>query len=482
MILYDLINHCDVKYCTAEPTLEISGVCTDSRLLKQGDAFIAIRGTKQDGHDFIPSAISSGASLIVAEDGFEKGGIIGLCSSSAIPLVIVSNTRRASAFMYSNFNDSPASKLRLIAVTGTNGKTTTTYMLRAIFAAASINTAIIGTTTSALTTPDPEQLYPRLRELHASGVQYVMMEASSHALALDKLAPIIFEAGIFTNLTPEHLDFHVTMENYYQSKAKLFERCRLGLFNHDDEYGVRMYQSALCDKMYFGRRDDGEYLDFTTVNAINRGVNGIEYSLLSRDLLFRVSSPMTGDFNISNSLGAACCAIALGIPPKAVRDGLRTMRGVPGRMERVYSRRDDIAVFIDFAHTPDALENLLRSVRKIMNPNQRLTVLFGCGGDRDRTKRSVMGSIASRLADFVIITSDNSRSEKPGDIISQILRGIDRERPHKVIENRRDAIEWAVRTAQSGDVIILAGKGHEKYEITADGIHPFNEAEIVAKA
>lgn len=479
MLLRELLEGCDIVYTNAEPSLETAGVRCDSRLTRRGDAFICLRGTHSDGHDYAPAAIAAGASLIVAEDGFERGELAGLCERSGAKLVIVKSTRRAAAFMFSHLSGDPSSRLRLIAVTGTNGKTTVTYMLRAIFSAAGKNVSIIGTTTGFMTTPDPEQLYPRLASIADSGGEYVMMEASSHALALEKLAPVIFEAGIFTNLTPEHLDFHITMENYYQAKARLFEQCRAGFFNHDDPSGRRMFASAPCDRWFFGEGEDAE-LDFAAKNIMNRGVAGLEYNLLSRDLLFRVTTPMTGGFNVSNSLGAASAALSLGISPQAVRDGLRTMRGVPGRLERIYCRRDDIAVFIDYAHTPDALDNLLRAVRALMNPRQRLTVLFGCGGDRDRSKRKVMGSIASRLADMVIVTSDNSRSEKPSDIIDEIMRGIDRERPYKVIESRREAIIWAVTEALPGDVIILAGKGHENYEITAEGVKPFSESEIVA--
>lgn len=481
MVLSELLSGVHITETTADERLEISDVTCYSEAVKPGGMFICICGTRSDGHDYIDRAVYNRASVIVVQDGCLSDTTHEFLSGSgSVSYVSVKNTREAQAYIYNNKFGSPSRRLRLIAVTGTNGKTTTSYMLHAILTEAGYKTGLIGTTTGALTTPDPDVLYCRLRDMADEGIDYVVMEASSHALAFDKLAPCIFDTGIFTNLTPEHLDFHITMENYYAAKSKLFEQCRVGLFNYDSEYGKKMYFSAPCDKYFYSVGSDTA--DFTARAAVNRGTEGIGYCLLTGDLMFRVSSPIPGEFSVYNTLAAASTAIVLGIDPRVIRAAIAKMTGVPGRIQRVYAKRDDISVFIDYAHTPDALENVLRAVRNFMTPEQRLTLLFGCGGDRDPSKRPVMGAIASRFADFVIVTSDNSRSEPPLRIIGEIVKGMDRERPHTVIESRREAITYAVVNARPGDVLLLCGKGHEDYEINASGRIPFSEARIVAEA
>lgn len=467
--------------------LDISDAAVNSGAVKAGGAFICLRGTKADGHAFIPEAVSRGAALIVAEEGALSSDERNfLTRSGEISLVTVKNTRRACAFIFDNLNGRPSSRLKFFAVTGTNGKTTVASLLDSIMRESGLSCALIGTTTGAsianMTTPDPEILYPRLNALAKSGVEFVAMEASSHALAYDKLAPIIFETGIFTNLTPEHLDFHPTMDDYYAAKAKLFEQCRVGCFNYDDPSGRRMYENSPCDRFYYSISDASPEIRFAAKNITSLGISGSEYDLFSEDIALSLRTPMPGLYNVSNTLCAAAVMLDYGIERRAIRDGIRKMKGAVGRMERVPCRRDDITVFIDYAHTPDALENLLRSVRLMLTEGQRLTLLFGCGGDRDRAKRPVMGAIASRLCDLVIVTSDNSRSEKPSDIIAQIVRGMDRSHPYTVIEDRREAILFALREARPNEVVILAGKGHENYEINDTGIHPFDEREICAMA
>ena len=449
---------------------DIPAVSHDSEGCTPGGMFICISGLHYDGNDYIGRAVFNGARYIVSEKHL---GLLDCLHGIRVP-----SARAAMARIYSNFYGNPASRLRMIGVTGTNGKTTTTYMLQAILNEAGHKTGLIGTVSGSMTTPDPDLLYRTLSEMAGDGMEFAVMEASSHALALDKLCPIHYEAAIFTNLTPEHLDFHGTMDRYLAAKAKLFSMCDAGFFNYDDEYGQQLYFDAPCRRYFYSAESD--CADFVAKNIVSRGTEGIEYQLLARDIIFRITAALPGRFNVSNTLAAASCAYTLGVDTRCIRSALSKMRGVPGRIERVPVGGDEYTVFIDYAHTPDALENVLRTVRRFMTREQRLVLLFGCGGDRDRTKRPVMGAIASRLADFTIVTSDNSRSEKPGDIIAQILRGMDRERPYTVIENRRDAIEYAVMTARRGDVILLAGKGHEDYEIDAAGRHPFSEREIVA--
>lgn len=503
--------------------ISLTGICADSSKVEAGNVFICISGLHKNGHDFIHEAISRHAGLIVLEEIRNTGNT---------PSILVSDCREAFAIMCNNFYGKPASggKLKIIAVTGTNGKTTTAHMLRDIFDAAGYKTGIFGTVTNSLTTPDPDQFYSELAAMRDSGIEYVFMEASSHALALKKLAPVQFEAGIITNLTPEHLDFHGTMENYMKAKGVLMEQSRLCIINYDDP--CRDYMADVAGKRlgevtikFFSLSDDTA--DYTAKNAKCFGVNGIRYDFLTKNRLFRIDCPIAGSFTIQNSLAAAACAYELGIDQRIIVDSMRRMKGIPGRLERISlfcpscrtecpyvgNRQIDrlnfedlsssnaveafaevakpelvklenraLTVFIDYAHTPDALDKLLRTVRGFKEPGQRLTLLFGCGGDRDRSKRSVMGAVASRLADFVIITSDNSRTEDPNAIIADIMKGIDKELPHIVIPDRREAIKYAVKCAVDGEIIILAGKGHERYEINGNGRFYFDEREIVREA
>ncbi len=481
MTLGELFCGIEIIYSSSDKDIQISEVISMSSQCVPGCLFICIRGLHSDGHDYIPQAVELGASVILVQEGLLEPESADLIKSEGRDFVVVRNTRAAAAYIYNNYCGNPVSKLKFLAVTGTNGKTTTAHMLYSILKEAGKKAALIGTTTGLLTTPDPHVFYPVLQDLVRSGAEYVVMEASSHALAFDKLAPVIFDIGIFTNLTPEHLDFHGSMEEYFSAKARLFKSCKTGLFNSDDVYGKLMYNESPCDKYYFSAGSDIT-ADFLAKSVTNGGIEGSGYVFLAQNTLIRIKISMPGMFNVSNSLAAASAAFLCGIGAKDIRNALMSMTGVPGRFEKVRLIRNDISVFIDFAHTPDALENILTTARSLMTANQRLTVLFGCGGDRDRAKRPAMGRIASKLADFVIITSDNSRSEEPSEIIAEIIRGVDREKPHIVIESRREAIKWAIRNASEGDIILLCGKGHEKYEITKSGKFPFDEISIVKEA
>jgi len=484
LLLCEIIKGIEITGGNALPELDVCDIAVHSDSVKPGGAFICLRGLTSDGHSYIDRAVCKGASLIIAEDlCLKREDVDFLSGASGVSYITVKNTRRAAAFAFDNFYLNPSRRMKMYAVTGTNGKTTTASLLNAVFREAGFKSELIGTVTGPMTTPDPEMLYPHLKKLADSGIEYVVMEASSHALAYDKLAPIIFEGGIFTNLTPEHLDFHADMEDYFSAKAKLFEQCRRGYFNYDCAEGRRMYRGAPCDRFYYSIDENcSDEVDFRAKNIEYMGISGSEYDLFANDMFINVKTPLPGKYNISNTISAAAAAIDAGIDRKILRDAIRKMKGAIGRMERVPCRRDDITVFIDYAHTPDALENLLRAVRSMMKAGQSLTVLFGCGGDRDRYKRPVMGAIASRLADHVIVTSDNSRSENPSDIIAAIIKGIDRERSYRVIEDRREAILTAIREAKSGEIIILAGKGHENYEISLQGKKYFDEREIVSNA
>ncbi len=477
-------------FCPPEAeNTEIVGLATDSRRVVSGGLFICIRGLHTDGHTYIEHAVKNGAVCILVDRYAE------IPSESSVIYLQCGDCRSTCAYLYHAWYGFPGERLRLIGVTGTNGKTSVTHMIRTILENSLHRCGLIGTIgcesvgrkpelpiwdgTANMTTPDPEQLYAILAQMVRDDVEYVVMEVSSHALALQKLAPLRFEAAIFTNLTPEHLDFHKTMSSYAQAKATLFQKARFAVINADSPYASQMQRavSGDCITCSNGGRKADFYADEPTVDPW-----GVSYRLCSVCTRLKISCPIPGDFTIMNSMQAAICALELGCAPAVIQNSLATFHVVKGRMERVRLPGADFTVLIDYAHTPDALEKLLHTAKHFRSDNGRLIVLFGCGGDRDRTKRAVMGHIASQNADVVIVTSDNSRSEEPNKIIEEILSGMDLETPYSVIPNRKQAIESVISSAQKGDLILLAGKGHETYEITKEGKRPFDEREIVRDA
>ncbi len=490
MKLAELMKNTGASVPGNEASREIGGICSDSRKVRPGDAFVCIRGTKKDGNDFAAEALFRGAAVVVSDAAGGPG------------TVKVPDARAAESRMWNNFTGDPTAGMKTVAVTGTNGKTTVSYMLRGIFRAAGYLTGTVTTVCSsigeeitdpgggssvsdaaaAMTTPDPEVFYPLAAKMRDAGVGVFIFEASSHALAQKKLDPVTPDVSVFTNLSEEHLDFHLTMENYFLAKASLADRSEKLIVNGDDPYMIRLAArpgAVVCRTTppVFGERCDVRALRVKLL-----GVRGVEYVLYSDPRVFRVSVPVPGDFTVSNSLLASAAALSLGVSRGAVADALGGFRGVPGRLYRATPADCPFTVFIDYAHTPAALSSLLRTVRGTARPGTRITVLFGCGGDRDRSKRKKMGAVASSLADFTVVTSDNPRSEDPDLIIRQIMTGIDREKPHAVIRDRKAAIEYCVSEAVPGEVIVLAGKGHEKYEITAEGKKPFDEEAIVTEA
>ncbi len=467
---------------------EIGGVKTDSRRVEKGDLFICIRGLHADGHSFAEDAAKRGAAAILVCEDYEG-------TPDAL-LLKTKDTRSAAARIYNAWYGDPASKLHVIAVTGTNGKTSVTFMLRAIFEAALYRCGLIGTVScysagrrmdirsenplANMTTPDPEELYRILAEMVKDGVEYVFMEVTSHALALGKPDAIHFDAAVFTNLTPEHLDFHGDMATYFETKKRLFALSDRAVLNIDDAYGAHLADELQIPFVTCSAK--GKSADYTATQICNHGVDGNEYRVVSADKRFTVRTQIPGTFSVINSLEAAACASMLGISPGVIMTALGSLAGIDGRMERVrLGVLVEYSVFIDYAHTPDALENLLVTARALCREGERVVLLFGCGGDRDKSKRKVMGEIAARLADFVILTSDNSRSEEPMEIIREIQKGLVGS-DYIVIPERRRAIEFAIREAHDGDVILLAGKGHEEYEIDRDGKRFFSEKQIAVEA
>ncbi len=480
MTIRELMYGAEVTSFGGTENIEIVGVSGDSRKIRTGFVFLCISGTNADGHTFIPKAAEQGAVAAIVEY---------IPENCPIPCIVCPDTRLAASFVFSNWFQRPQDAMKMVGITGTNGKTSTTYMLRTVFEAAGYNVGVIGTIQISwagksidmgMTTPDPERLFGTLAEMRADGVEYVFMEVSSHSLCLGRVAPIHFIASAYTNLTPEHLDFHKTMEEYAAAKEILFTMSDLGVFCTDNEYVKAAAEKQLCKTYTVSTIGSADY----TADCIAyESMDGISYRLTTpagRSL--QVTCPIAGRFTVNNTLGAIVLSLLLGIDETTVLSAIATMGGVPGRIERVTPASLPFSAVIDYAHTPDALENVINALLHSRKEGQKLTVLFGCGGDRDKTKRPIMGEIATRLADQTIITSDNCRSEDPDAIIRDILAGIHAEKLYTVIVDRRDAIAYAIANAVDGEIILIAGKGHENYEIKKDGKHPFSEKDEVAKA
>lgn len=452
----------------------ITGVTSDSRKVKEGYAFVCINGAVADGHSFAEKAVESGAAVIIAER--DTG-----CDNQ----IIVADTHAAYSEMCANWFSRPADKLKLIGVTGTNGKTSVTYMLKKVLESAGEKVGLIGTIQNMIdgeieeaknTTPDAYELNSLFARMVNVGCTYAVMEVSSHALEQCRVYNLNFEAAIFTNLTQDHLDYHVTMENYLNAKKKLFRMCKVAVLNCDDEYYEQIACGLDCKVVTYSTGNNSTY----SAKAIKYKPASVEYEFVSDTQITHVKVNTGGNFTVYNSLAAVCCARELGFQLENCVKGLELLEGVKGRAE-VVPTNTDYTVIIDYAHTPDGLKNILTTFKEC--DHNRLTVLFGCGGDRDKTKRPIMGSIAARYADFVIVTSDNPRSEEPSEIIKDILVGMDGTvTPYKVIENRIDAIKYAIETASKDDIIVLAGKGHETYQILSTGKIHLDEREVIAEA
>ena len=453
---------------------EITGITCDSRQIKPGYAFVCIKGTKSDGHDYAEAAVKSGAAAIICERDLKLD-----CQ------VITDNTHAAYADMCAAWFGNPADSLRLFGVTGTNGKTSVTYMLKKIFEKAGYKVGLIGTIQNMIgdeviaahnTTPNAYELNSLFALMKAKGCAVVIMEVSSHALDQLRVYRLNFEVAMFTNLTQDHLDYHITMENYLAAKKKLFRMCRTAVINSDDSYAKELMEGLDCKIVTYSTGNDSTY----SAKAINYRPASVEYEFVSDTEICHIKVATGGKFTVYNSLCAAVCAVEAGIPVATAAEALAELKGVKGRAESVPTGRD-FTIIIDYAHTPDGLKNILSTFRECKK--NRLIVVFGCGGDRDKTKRPIMGSIAEHFADYVIVTSDNPRTEDPGEIIKDILAGMKNSAvPVKVIENRTEAIKFAVSIAEKDDIIVLAGKGHETYQILGTGTIHLDEREIVAEA
>lgn len=477
MKLSQLLVGVQTKEIACDLEQEITGISYDSRRTKPGDLFVAVSGFTTDGHKFIPMAVEKGAAVILCEKKPEV----------PVAYILVESTRLALSLVSANWFGHPAEKLKLIGVTGTNGKTTVTYLVKTLLEQClHAKVGLIGTIQNMIgeqvleterTTPESFDLQELFFQMVQAGCTYAVMEVSSHALALHRVAGVPFAVGIFTNLTRDHLDFHKTMEDYQKAKAVLFRQCQIGVLNLDDTYAAQMQADGTCKWLTYSAEKD--QADLVAKN-IKLKANKVEMEAVIGNDISRIELGIPGKFTVYNAMAATGAALALGIPLKEIAKAMKMAHGVKGRAEVVPTPGKPYTVIIDYSHTPDSLENILQTVRGFCKG--RVIVVFGCGGDRDATKRPIMGKIAVAHADLVVVTSDNPRTEDPDKIISEIVAGVgDTKTPYQVIPNRREAIRWALENGETDDVIILAGKGHETYQILGTEVTHLDEREEVAK-
>jgi len=454
----------------------VSGISIDSRTTKKGDAFVAIKGSEFDGHNFINDAIKKGATCIVTNSDVE----------TAMPLVRVRDTRKALASLAADFYGNPSRELKVIGITGTNGKTTVSFLLQNILKQAGMRTGLIGTINYKIgnkaidainTTPSALILQKLLKEMVDDSTDFAVMEVSSHSLAQHRTDNINFDTAVFTNITPEHLDYHKSFKQYLEAKKRLFSAlapASWAVLNSEDPLCEDIANTVRSKKiMNFGIESDAD----VWARDIKMNVYGSQFVMGTKKESFNVKTSLIGRHNISNILAASAAALAEGIDLKTIEKAIRNFNGVPGRLQAIGTKKR-FSVFIDYAHTDDALKNALKALTVIKKRN--LIVVFGCGGMRDRTKRPRMGHVAANFADYIIITSDNPRSEDPRLIAKEVESGINKGfTDYEIILDRKKAIEKALALAKSGDFILIAGKGHETYQIIGDKRIPFNDEEIV---
>lgn len=487
--LIDIIRTLEVTSIIGPQDVEITDITADSRAVTNSSLFIALDGATVDGHDYIDKAVAAGAVAVIVSKPVQV--------NDDVCVITVKDTRAAMMVVVPSFFDYPANKMRMIGVTGTNGKTTTTHMIRHILKNQGHKVGVIGTVHIMIgdtsypihnTTPDVVDLQHILHQMVEEGVTYCVMEVSSHALALGRVAGVEFDTAVFTNLTQDHLDFHKTFENYLATKCKLFEQVsssnqhksnKGAVINIDDAYGERVVQKTKAPTITYSAQGKG------TLNAsdIQMSTKMSDYTVQYNGESYRVSMNTTGLFNVYNTLAAIGACLQEGISMEAIDMALKTFSAVPGRFELI-EEGQDFAVVVDYAHTPDGLENILQTAQSIKE--KRIIVVFGCGGDRDATKRPIMGRIAAKYGDIIYVTSDNPRTEDPIQIVKDVEAGVKEAlrdgTSYKVIVDRRDAINHAIGAAKSGDIVIIAGKGHENYQILKDQTIHFDDREEARRA
>ncbi len=475
MKLKDLLSGVSVLETNVDLQQEVEYVCYDSRKVMKGSLFVAISGFATDGNRFIPMALEKGATAVVTASR----------PNADVPYILVESDRKALAQISCNYFGHPSGDMTMIGVTGTNGKTSVTLLLKQVLEKTiGAKVGLIGTMENQIgdkiipaerTTPESFELQQLFAQMRDAGCTHVVMEVSSHAIALDRVAGIHFQAGAFTNLTEDHLDFHKTMEAYCEAKAQLFSRCDKGVCNADDPWFSAITAGASCQLLSTGVHHEADM----QAKNLQLHSDGVSFDVVVDGVRMPVSLPIPGRFTVYNALTVLELAKALGIPVSQSVEALRCAKGVRGRVEVVPTPGKPYTVLVDYAHTPDGLENVLRSVRDFCKG--RVIAVFGCGGDRDPIKRPIMGKIGVELSDFAVITSDNPRTEDPMGIISQIVAGIDApQERYTIIENRRKAIRYAMDKAEKNDIIVLAGKGHETYQEIQGVKHHLDEREEVA--
>jgi UDP-N-acetylmuramoyl-L-alanyl-D-glutamate--2,6-diaminopimelate ligase len=466
--------------------VEIGTLQYDSRKVSAGDLFVALRGTVVDGHTFIDKAVANGAKVVVLEDD----GVLpdSYFMHAGVVKIVVADSRKALAKMAANYFDNPSHRIRLIGVTGTNGKTSTTYLMKSILEASGEKVGLIGTIEYTIgdearpathTTPESLELNALLAAMLQRGCTAAVMEVSSHSLVMKRVYGLKFAAAVFTNLTQDHLDFHHTMGNYFQAKKILFdglEADAVAVTNADDPHGLRIIETTAARTLTYSINGTGDVV----ASNVRVSLAGTTFDVASRNVTVTVTSPLIGRFNVQNMLAAYATATGIGVEAGAIRKGIANLKSVPGRFQHISSPDGWIAV-VDYAHTPDALENCLRAIHDIMpmESRGRVITVFGCGGNRDKGKRPQMGRIATELSDVTILTSDNPRLENPDDILAEIRTGCLPGKTLFIEADRRKAIALALGQAQRGDVVLIAGKGHEDYQIIGTQKKHFDDREEV---
>ncbi|MFZ5651468.1 MAG: UDP-N-acetylmuramoyl-L-alanyl-D-glutamate--2,6-diaminopimelate ligase [Bacillota bacterium] len=488
MNLKDLIEELAVLRVEGSDEIEIKGISYDSRTVEPGFLFVAIEGYKADGHHYVTQAVEAGAAAVMAQKEVDV--------PSGVTLVKAENTRVGLAQVSAAFYGHPCRRMRMVGVTGTNGKTTTTNLIASVYRSAGRKVGLIGTIANYIgdrkldvshTTPESTDLQKLLREMVDEKVEVAVIEVSSHALQLERVMGCEYDVAVFTNLTQDHLDFHRDMGEYFEAKAKLFRYVGSGVkegpkhvvVNRDDPHAERMMSVARVPVITYGL---SEKAHFKAVDVKVTG-HGCSFTVVSEKYgSLKLNMKLTGLFNVYNTLAAYAAGVAGGLSPHEIKGALEQVRGIPGRFELV-DRGQDFTVAVDYAHTPDGLENILKAARAVSGG--KIITVFGCGGDRDRTKRPVMGEIAGRYSDLPIITSDNPRTEDPLGIIRDIEEGIKKVMQpgnYRVIPDRRDAIRAAIDAARKGDMVVIAGKGHEDYQIVGDSKFHFDDREEAGRA
>ncbi|RKY97851.1 MAG: UDP-N-acetylmuramoyl-L-alanyl-D-glutamate--2,6-diaminopimelate ligase [Ignavibacteriae bacterium] len=484
MKLSELLNSISTIQVTGSiPDADLSGIEYDSRKVEKNSIFVAIKGFKVDGHNFIQDALNSGASAIILDDEAVPEGLFKAYDAIKI---LVKDSRIAMAEASDYFYGEPSKKMNVIGITGTNGKTTTSYFVKSIFEQAGFKTGLIGTinnyigdekVNSKLTTPESNELNKLLSEMHSAGCKYVVMEVSSHSLALNRVYNIDFSFAVFTNLTAEHLDFHQNFEKYLEAKKLLFDslpKGSLALYNADEIHNVDVLKDCAAIKYRYGSTADADF----RIENISYNLDGTSFIISHKGSSYNMGTTLVGDFNAYNACAAFAISILSGIKPVDAQSGIKITPQVPGRFE-VFNNGSR-KIIIDYSHTPDGLEKALLAIQNLKTDDQTVYTVFGCGGNRDKQKRPLMGKIATELSDKVIITSDNPRDEDPFSIIEEIKSSIEKNN-YKVIENREEAIKEAIVNSKKNSVVLIAGKGHEDYQEIKGVRSHFSDREVAEK-